>query len=152
MKSELILGVVGALITGAAIGAQTTLSSRTGSLINPVRTGLLTNFAGGFVAGLIVLFLLSRQGLQAWSIPTPARIMLFSAGLLGIGIIMGISFSLQRTGITAGLATVILGQLSISVVVDATGWGGVEPIPIDPQRIAGLIVMALAVYLLLPRG
>jgi len=75
--------------------------------------------------------------------------MLVIAGALGILIITGVSFSLQRTGVAAGLATVILGQLVLSVIVDAKGGGGVAPIPITWTRIAGLLVIAGGVYLLL---
>jgi uncharacterized membrane protein YdcZ (DUF606 family) len=31
------------------------------------------------------------------------------------------------------------------------GWAGVEAIPLDPRRILGLIIMAVAVLLLVPR-
>ena len=151
MKSVIILGVAGALVTGIAIGMQATLSSRIGGLIGPIRTGLLTNFVGGVLAGLIVLGLILNQGSAAWRLPRTAAIMLVVAGALGLLIITGVAFSLQRIGVTAGVAALILGQLFVSVIVDTTGWGGAEPIPLSLRRIAGLAVMALAVYLLLPR-
>jgi transporter family-2 protein len=121
-------------------------------MIGPFRTGMLTNLFGGLMAGLIVLFFVIRQGLPAWRIPGQALAMLLISGALGLLIIMGISFSLSRTGITAGLATIILGQLFISVIVDATGWGGAEPIPLNISRLFGLAVMGLAIFLLLPRN
>jgi uncharacterized membrane protein YdcZ (DUF606 family) len=67
-------------------------------------------------------------------------------------IITGISFSLQRAGVAAGLASVILGQLVISFMVDSLGIGGVEPIPISAARILGILVSGFGVYLLLPKG
>jgi uncharacterized membrane protein YdcZ (DUF606 family) len=73
--------------------------------------------------------------------------MLAIAGALGIAIITGVAFSLQRTGV----AIIILGQLVVSVIVDTRGVGGVEPIPLSVQRVAGLLVMAVAVFLLMPR-
>jgi transporter family-2 protein len=151
VKSIIIVGVVGALATGLAIGMQASLSSRTGTLIGPIQTGLLTNLIGGALAGLLVLALILVRGVDGWQIPKIATVMLFFAGTLGIFIITGVSFSLSRIGITAGLATIILGQMVISVIVDSTGWGGVEPIPMSYQRIAGLVVMGIAVFLLLPR-
>ena len=151
LKSIILVGVLGALMTGFAIGLQATLSSRIGGIIGPINTGLLTNAIGGAIAGLIVLILILSQGLEAWQIPWRATIMLAAAGALGIVIIMGVSFSLGRIGVTAGLAAIILGQLLVSVIVDATGWGGVEPIPLSLPRILGLAVMGLAVFLLLPR-
>jgi uncharacterized membrane protein YdcZ (DUF606 family) len=45
----------------------------------------------------------------------------------------------------------LLGQLLVSTIVDATGLSGQAPIPITWQRVLGLLVMALAIYLILPR-
>ena len=73
------------------------------------------------------------------------------SGLLGIFIITGISFSLQRAGVAAGLATVILGQLALSTLIDTFGVGGAEAIPLSFQRVMGLLITALGVFLLLPR-
>ena len=80
-----------------------------------------------------------------------ALIMLVIAGALGILIITGVSFSLQKIGIAAGLATLILGQMVISVLADSKGWGGGTPVPVTMPRIFGLLVLAAGIYLLLPK-
>lgn len=151
MNSTIILGALGALLTGIAISIQSTISSRAGALIGDVRTGLLTNFLGGLIAGILVLVLLFREGVQQWKVSGGIYSFIALSGLLGIFIITGISFSLQRTGVAAGLATIILGQLILSVVIDRLGIGAAGVIPISPERILGLIVIAGGVYLLLPR-
>ncbi len=151
MKSAILLGVVGALATGIAIGVQSTLSSRIGGLIGHIRTGLLTNLIGGIVAGGIVLVMVLRQGAGSWRVPAAPSVMLLVSGTLGLLIITGIAFSFQRTGVAAGVATLILGQLAVSVIVDTKGVGDVAPISLTWQRLLGLLVMGAAVYLLLPR-
>lgn len=152
MKTVLILGAFCALATGVAIGVQATLTSRAGDIIGNLRTGLLTNFLGGVLAGVVILILFLQQGSSSWKIPTTTLAMVAVSGTLGIMIITGISFSLQRAGVAAGLATIILGQLIVSVIVDTRGIGNVEPIPLTIQRIGGLFVMAAAVYMLMPRN
>jgi len=152
LKTVLILGAFCALATGVAIGVQATLTSRAGDIIGNLRTGLLTNFLGGVLAGVVILILFLQQGSSSWKIPTTTLAMVAVSGTLGIMIITGISFSLQRAGVAAGLATIILGQLIVSVIVDTRGIGNVEPIPLTIQRIGGLFVMAAAVYMLMPRN
>ena len=76
---------------------------------------------------------------------------IFISGALGIVIIMGIAFSINLAGVTAGVAAVFLGQMFLSVIADTSGWGGVEAIPLDLRRIIGLILMGSSVFLLLPR-
>ena len=150
MKASLLVGGLVALLTGLAIGTQATISSRVGAMIGDMQTGLLTSLFGGTV-GLILV-----SGWYLWrpgdvQLTLPAGKMLLIAGILGLFIIAGISFSLQRVGVAAGLAALILGQMAISISVDALGIGGVEPIPVTFQRVLGLVTMAFAVYLLLPR-
>jgi transporter family-2 protein len=147
----LIFGVLGALFTGLAITLQSTITSRAGALIGDTRTGLWTNFLGGLLAGVFLLFSLSRQGFIAWKIPPNLIALISVSGFLGIIIISGISFSLQRTGVAAGLATIILGQLAFSVLIDHLGIGAAGAIPFSVQRFLGLCVFGVGVYLLLPR-
>lgn len=151
MNKEILIGVLGALATGLAIGAQSTLSSLIGAIVGSVRTGMFMNFIGGIIAGLFILAFSLIGGKGYWHLPSKAIWMLVIAGALGIMIISGVSFSLQHTGVAAGLATIILGQLVISVIVDATGAGGARVIPFTWQRAAGLLVIALGVFLILPK-
>lgn len=148
--NNLVLGIVAALATGMLIGTQSSIGSRVGAVIGPIPTGIGMNVFGGMLAGLLFIFLRINQGSEAWRIPGKEVWLLIIAGALGIMIITGISFSLPRTGVTAGIAALILGQLLVSTVVDTTGWGAADPIPLSSQRILGLFVMAIAVYLLLP--
>ncbi len=151
MTNLVLLGVMTALITGIAISMQSTLGGRIGSLIGSFKTGVLMNAIGGLIAVLILLVLLIIKGRGFWQLPAPALIMLIIAGALGILIVTGVSFAMQKAGVAVGLASLILGQMILSVIVDAKGWGGAAPIPITWSRIAGLLVMAVGVYLLLPK-
>ena len=151
MKLSILTGALVALLTGIAIATQSTLTSRAGSIIGDFRTGILTNTMGGIAAGTLMLVWLLREGPQAWKVPPLALGITVISGILGVLIITGISFSLQRAGIAAGLASVILGQLIISTIIDTIGLAGVEPIPLSPMRILGLVLAGAGVYLLLPR-
>ncbi len=151
IKNAIIMGGVSALITGVAIGIQSFLAGRAGNLIGPVNTGFWTNFLGGTLAGLLILVLSIFVGPQFKTISGPAFIITLISGALGIIIIMGISFSISRAGVAAGLAAVIFGQFLFGVIADSIGLGGTQPIPLDLRRVIGLAVMALSVYLLLPK-
>lgn len=74
------------------------------------------------------------------------------AGLLGILIIVGITFSVQGVGVTAGLSAVILSQLLVGLVIDRVGGAGGIAVAIDFRRIAGVAAMALGVWLLVPQA
>jgi transporter family-2 protein len=152
LKLAIITGVLVALLTGLAIGVQSTITSRAGSFLGDIKTGLLTNFIGGAIAGSIILVVILKESTHSWNVSRGIVGLVAVSGLLGIFIITGISFSLQRAGIAAGLAGVFLGQMILSLIVDTLGVGGVEPIPMSSQRLAGLIIVGAGVFLLLPRS
>ena len=151
IKNTILMGGVAALITGIAIGIQAFLSGRAGSMIGPVNTGFWTNFLGGTLAGILILILSIFVSPKIGVITKPALLITFIAGALGILIIMGISFSIARAGMAAGLAAVIFGQFLFGVIADTIGIAGLTPIPLDLRRVIGLIVMAASVILLLPK-
>ena len=151
IKNAVLMGGVAALVTGITIGVQSFLSGRAGTLIGPVNTGFWTNFLGGSLAGILILVLSKFVSPEIGVITKPAFIITLVSGALGILIIMGISFSISRAGMAAGMAAVIFGQFLFGVIADSAGLAGLEPIPLDLRRIIGLMVMAVSVILLLPR-
>lgn len=151
MTYLIVLGILSALLAGFAIGIQSSLASRIGTLIGSFQTGILMNAFGGMIAGLLFVVLLILKGKGFWQIPSVSLIMLIISGALGILIVTGVSFSLQKIGVTAGLAIIILGQLLISAIIDAKGLGGSIPIPITLPRIIGLLVIVAGILLLLPK-
>lgn len=151
MRLSIITGAVLAALTGMAIAVQSTITSRVGAQIGDVRTGILTNTMGGAIAGGMMLIWLLREGPEAWKVPPVLIGATAISGFIGILIITGISFSLQRAGVAAGLAGVIFGQLFLSALIDSLGIGGADPIPLSISRILGLLVTGFGVYLLLPK-
>ena len=148
MKEMTLTGIGIALGSGLAIGIQATLFTVIGRSVSPLRGSVILNVTGGVVAGLIILAVLGMGGNQGWNISRNTLVSAVIAVSLGILIVAGVSFAFQRTGVAAGIATLFLGQMVIGIIVDALGLAGGEPIPLDPWRILGLLVMALAIVLL----
>ena len=159
---RVILAVAAALATGTAIALQTTMNGRAGAVIGPIPTGILVNAVGGSMALVIVAMSviagrigLVSEGLLSLTGRTASAGSLLGwiafAGFLGITIIVGISFSVQGVGVTAGLSAVILSQLLVGLLIDRIGGSGGMAVAIDLRRIAGVAAMAIGVWLLVPR-
>ncbi len=151
MKNAIIIGGITATVTGVFIGIQSMFSGRAGELIGPINTGFWTNFLGGSLAGLLVLGIGLFKGFETVKITSSAVGMVLLSGALGIFIIMGVSFSISKAGLAAGMAAIILGQMIFGALSDSFGWGGLDPIPLDTRRIIGLATMVIAVFLLFPK-
>ena len=152
MRNMVFLGAVSALSTGILIGIQSFLSGRGGAEVGPFSTGLWTNFLGGMLAGILIIAVMTFAGVEKIKVSQSILILTFVSGTLGIFIIMGIAFAISKAGVAAGLAGTIFGQFLFGVLADTRGWGGTTPIPLDPRRIFGLLFMAVAVFLLLPKN
>lgn len=153
MKETAIIAVGSALLTGVAIATQSTLNANLGRMIGPLNSGLVINLFGGACAAAIIFGGMAFRVVPAgdlFSVNTIKVAVL--AGFLGIMIMGGAAFALQRVGIAVGTATIFMGQMLVGVLVDALGWGGLAPVAVDLRRIVGLVVLALAVYLIIPRG
>ena len=141
-----------AVASGIAIGVQSTLNNWAGRLLGAAHTGLLVNFAGGVAAAIVLSAVMLRGSAVQWqALRGPAGLAVLGAGILGVAIITGIVFSLPRIGVAAGLSALILGQMAIGMLVDSMGWGGGDPIPLSLPRAAGLILLLLGTWLMLPR-
>jgi len=151
MKESAITALLVALACGLAIGTQSTLTNWAGRLIGPIRTGLLVNLSGGAIVAIILLLLaLLRDPRTIQPITTMGTTIVILAGVLGLGIIAGIAFALPRVGIAAGLATIIFGQMLVALLVDTLGWAGAPPIPLRLGRLAGLGLLLMGTWLILP--
>ena len=153
MQKSILPALIVALLSGLAIGAQSSLNSAAGKITGATLTGLLVNFLGGAAAGLLLVVVYVRQGKATFSaIQAPTLGIIVVSGLLGIGIIAGIAYALPKIGIAAGLSTIIAGQMAVAVLVDTFGLAGGQPIPLNWARIGGLGLLALGTWSILPKG
>jgi transporter family-2 protein len=147
MNRSVVFGTAAALLGGVAVTVQAAMLVQVGRSTGALRAGLLTYLAGGAVAGVLLLAL--RAG-PAAADPPHRALWIIGAGVLGLAILTAIAYSTGRVTVAAGLATMLVGQMAAAVIVDALGVTGAA-VAIDLRRIAGLCVMAVGAYLLLPR-
>lgn len=151
MENPTFIGIMVALGTGTAIGIQAVFFTLVGRTVGPVRGSIILNTFAGALGGILLVAALVIQGRDQWNIPRAGYIYALFAAFLGLFIVTGVTFAFQRAGLAAGIATLFLAQMAVGIVVDAMGWTGNAPIPVDLRRVAGLVIMGIAIYLLVPR-
>lgn len=147
-----VIAIFIAILSGLAIGVQSSLNSAAGKMTGAVITGLLVNFIGGMASALLLLIIFIRQRDMEFLIikPTTWGVIVLS-GLLGIGIITGVAYALPKIGVAAGLSAIIAGQMVIALIVDTLGLTGAKPIPMSVSRMIGIVLLAFATWALLPK-
>jgi bacterial/archaeal transporter family-2 protein len=139
--------IVLALLTGALIAIQSGWSGLAGKQLGALNASLF----GLVLGGTLSLFILAvKRGVSGEALESSFGYLI---GLSVSSILIGasISFIVQRLGVTTSLAGLLLGQLLTALLIDTFGWGGVV-IPSGTERVFGLILLGVAIYLLMHRA
>jgi transporter family-2 protein len=98
-----------------------------------------------------VVLIVARQSLGAYADGVRAPLWLWSAGVMGLIVILSITFATPRIGATATIGILIAGQLAMGTVIDRFGLFGLEPIPLGPWRLLGIVLLAVGAALSLKK-
>jgi transporter family-2 protein len=142
MNNLMLISMVG-LIGGLAIGLQAPLAS----IINQ-RIGILESVFIIHLGGLIavsVLLLFSKGGnLAQWqTVPWYA----LAGGVLGVTLISAQVYIIPNIGVAAALTLIIAGQLLMATCVDHFGLLEIQAKSLSWERISGLAIVLLGVWL-----
>ena len=137
------------LVAGLAGSVQVAVSGAFGK-----RIGVLEATAFGAIgAALIVsaLVLIARQGFGGVADGLREPPWLWLNGVMGAIVVTTITYTAPRIGTFATIGLLIAGQLAMGVVIDALGLFGLERIPVNWERAAGLALLAGGAVLVLQR-
>lgn len=152
MNSTVTIGFMVALIAGLAIGVQSVFINILGQTLGTARSGLGLHIGGTLIGVILVGFIfLSNPNLKSVEITPQIMLYCLLGGGFGMVIVMSASFALPRVGLVAGQAAIIVAQLAVALTVDTFALAGGDPLPLDKQRLIGLLVVAVGAYLLLPQ-
>ncbi len=150
MEPGLKIGLIAALGAGCAFGIIVTLEGSISKVVGAINASVLEHFFGGCIAFALFGILLLRRRIELSTVgsvlPTSALL-----GILVFAAVAAVAFAIPRTGVALGNFAVVFGQLVLAVVIDTLGFGGLDKVPLSPQRILGLLVMVAGIYLVFPK-
>jgi bacterial/archaeal transporter family-2 protein len=130
---------------GCLVGMQAPINSRLGKSVGSVEAATISFLVG--TTALVLILLVVRGGVggvgQIGRVPWWALI----GGLLGAVYVSVALVAVRTLGASGLTAVVITGQLVISVLIDRFGLLGVARQAVGVQRIAGLVLLAAGVVL-----
>jgi transporter family-2 protein len=71
----------------------------------------------------------------------------YLGGGLGVSFLLGSIVAIPQVGVVVVICAAILGQMAASYLADTLGWFGVERVPFNPVRLAGIGLLGLGVLL-----
>jgi len=143
------LAVLAGLAAGGLVGMQAPINSRLGRAVGDVQAATLSFLLGTVV--LVVLVAFVRGGPDGFGHIGRAPWWALLGGLLGAVYVTVALIAVRSLGASGLSAVVITGQLAISVAIDRFGLLGLPRQHVDASRIAGLVLLAAGVVLVVRR-
>lgn len=127
---------------GASAALQSPINSALGKRIGVLEGGLLSFCTGALFLILLVTIFGKGHLTEVTSVPKWQLL----GGILGVIAVTAMIVSAPQLGI--GLATVCLlfGQILVAIVIDSLGLFGVEAVPLDYNRIIGVLFMFVGIF------
>jgi transporter family-2 protein len=127
---------------GALLSAQAAVNGRLADRQGAIRATFLTFLVGTAFSAVLVVFLEPAHrttlfDVQKWQL---------TGSLLGLAYVLTMVFAVQRIGTATATIAVILGQLSMSILIDSFGWLGNKPIAFSYHRLSAAILLAVALW------
>jgi transporter family-2 protein len=143
------LAVAMTTVAGLAGSVQVAVMSRFGERIGVFEAlAFATLVTAALSSGVL---LVARQSLVGYVDGVRAPLWLWSAGIMGLVVILSITYATPRIGATATIGLLIAGQLAMGAVIDRFGLFGLERIAIGWPRLLGIGLLALGAALSLKR-
>lgn len=132
---------------GAGIALQAPINA---TLRRAVESPALSAFIS-FATGALFLALLTLSGvLGRGRIDTVNTLPWWAwiGGVLGTIYVTASIIAVPRIGAGVVIASVILGQLVMAMIIDANGWFGVPQVALSPSRLIGALLLFVGVFLM----
>jgi transporter family-2 protein len=138
------IAVVAALLVGVGIASQGAVNSELARHVGQMRAVAVSITVS---LGVLVVVLLLRPGPGSFTglAHTPRWALI--GGVLGVMVLAATILAVPRIGVAATTGGIVAGQVIASAIIDRFGLLGVAVRPLTPGRIAGLVLLVLAVGL-----
>jgi transporter family-2 protein len=138
-----------AFLAGLGGAVQIAVQGRLGDRIGSLEAMACASVLGGLCA--LAVLVAARRSLDGLREGLAAPRWMLLGGLMSAFIVLSITVAGPRIGVVATTGILIAAQFVLASLIDRLGWFGVERIPLDWSRVAGLALLAAGAALVLRR-
>ena len=131
---------------GGLIALQAPINSGLGRAVGTFQAAFVSFAIGTVVLCVIAAF--ARGGLGQVGEVRGISWYYLTGGVLGAVYVTTVLITVQELGAGPVVAATVAGQLTLGMVVDQFGWFGVDKEPITVQKLIGVLLLGLGVFLL----
>lgn len=138
--------LVSALLGGAILPVQVALNTLLRRYVGEPMQVTFISYLAGTLASLVVCFV-ARYPLPAGTALAQTSWWMWIGGCLGTVYVWSTIFATPKIGAALALALTIAGQMIAALFLDHYGAIGLNKVPANPERIAGVVLVVLGVSL-----
>ena len=139
-----MLGIIAAIVAGAAMSFQGVMNTRLSDTIGMYESNVFVQ-GTAFVLGVVAMLLLGKGDiLQIAAVENKLYLL---GGVLGLVITITVMMAIGNLSPTYAISTILISQLLVAAIIDAFGWLGSEKVPFTWNKYAGVALMIAGVVL-----
>lgn len=140
-----IIWMVIAAVAGSLMAIQGTFNSTLSKTIGLQGSTFSVHLIGLVAAGILLWVLGSGNLGKMGEVPWYAWL----GGLIGVGIIVGVTVSIPKLGVGVATTAIISAQLLTAYAIDHFGLFGMETIPFNLAKLGGIALIVIGAKILL---
>ncbi len=147
--SAYVFALLIAAMAGIAMAVQGSINSILSKSIGLLETTLIVHIVGLTLLGaLFALQLGDGNFMQIGKAPWYS----YFGGFFGVAIVYGVVVAIPRVGVANATTAIIASQLTSAIIIDHFGLFGLQTIPFNWYKLAGIFSLVLGGYLMLGMG
>src|ERR1700758_5402977 len=134
-----LLSILVMVIAGFFVSIQGPINARLRLAVDsPVLSAAISFLSGGlFLLCIMATGAFGGAGTGVRGMQS-APLWAYLGGVLGVTFVLGSIVAIPQVGVVVVICAAILGQMVGSYLADTFGWFGVERVPFNPVRVAGM--------------
>lgn len=145
-----IIALIVAAISGSAMTFQGCINSELGEKTGPFVMALIVQFVGLLTA--LALFLVTASWRHWGALSKVAWYSILGGGIIGVAIIIGVAYTIPKTGAALGISAILIAQLLTALMCDHFGLFTTTKTPLTWMRLVGTALMIVGARLLVVKG
>ena len=146
--NSIVIAIFYSILAGSVVAAQNVFSTRISEKIGMWETTVIVHLFG-LIFALLLAFAFGKGSYK--NISDINKIFLL-AGPLGVIIIFSVTMGVSTLGASFAISLMVIAQLTFATVIDTMGLFGMDKVPFNGSKLAGLVIMIIGLVVFKLKG
>ena len=145
---SILIAIFYSILAGSFVAAQNVFSTKISEKIGMWETTVIVHLVG-LVFAIVLALILGKGSYKGLGEVNKIYLL---AGALGVIIIFSVTMGVSTLGASFAISLMVISQLTFSTLIDAYGLFGMDKIPFNTTKLAGLVIMVIGLVVFKLKG